>query len=74
MNKEDKAAPEVKTEERAVFDLPIAYISLGVACSLVVLCLAAAFWRHKKCSRKGHERLFCLLATSILSETSLLQS
>ena len=56
MIKEDKAAPAVPAEESAVFDIPIAYISLGVACSLLLLCSAVAFWSHKKSSRKRFKR------------------
>jgi len=54
--KEDKATPEVPTEESTVFDIPIAYISLGVACSLLLLCSAVAFWSHRTSSRKRLER------------------
>ena len=61
---------EVPTEESAVSDIPIAYISLGVACSLLLLCSAIAFWNHKRSSHKRLERLPLLLCASVSCETS----
>ena len=69
-NEADAPTQEDPTQENAISNIKIAYISFAVAFVLLLLCFVVAFCSYKKSTRKRIERLHIIVANSVSHEIS----